>query len=404
MSFRKNHGIPIPTLCWIPPQSLLRTWIGLLTFGILSLSACAGGGARPSPGPRLGAPLTPEAVTQRLHQSYDRAPLAHLPTPLEELDALSAYLRGPRILMKRDDQTGLATGGNKARKLEYIFADARAKGADVIITWGGLQSNWCRQTAAGAAALGMRSILLLSKRDDSPVVVDGNHLLDEILGAEVHILEPDSDPAAVAEEIARAERAVGRTPYVVSVGGSRTGGSMEKPLGAMGYLMGFLETYQQALELGREPDYMVIATGSGGTQAGLVVGAAVLGARTKIVGISVSGSAESIRENVARIATQTADALAMDLSFKPDNIIAFDDFVGEGYGQLTRGTVDAIRETARREGILLDPVYTGKAMSGLMGLVDRGYFSEDDLVVFIHTGGTPGIFHYGNELLSWMKG
>jgi 1-aminocyclopropane-1-carboxylate deaminase/D-cysteine desulfhydrase-like pyridoxal-dependent ACC family enzyme len=136
----------------------------------------------------------------------------------------------------------------------------------------------------------------------------------------------------------------------------------------------------------------------------LVVGAAVLGARTKIVGISVSGSAESIRENVARIATQTADALAMDLSFKPDNIIAFDDFVGEGYGQLTRGTVDAIRETARREGILLDPVYTGKAMSGLMGLVDRGYFSEDDLVVFIHTGGTPGIFHYGNELLSWMKG
>jgi D-cysteine desulfhydrase family pyridoxal phosphate-dependent enzyme len=306
--------------------------------------------------------------------------------------------------MKRDDQTGLATGGNKARKLEYIFADAQAKGADVMITWGGLQSNWCRQTAAGAAALGMRSILLLSRGDDSPVVVDGNHLLDEILGAEVHILEPDGDPAAVAEEIARAERAVGRTPYVVSVGGSRTGGSMEEPLGAMGYLMGFVETYQQALELGIEPDYMVIATGSGGTQAGLMMGAAVLGANTKIVGISVSGSAQSIRENVARIATQTADALDLHLPFKADDIIVFDEFVGEGYGQLTRGTVDAIQETARREGILLDPVYTGKAMSGLMGLVDQGYFSEDDLVVFIHTGGTPGIFHYGDELLSWMKG
>jgi D-cysteine desulfhydrase family pyridoxal phosphate-dependent enzyme len=329
--------------------------------------------------------------------------LAHLPTPLEEMEALTEDLGGPTIWMKRDDQTGLATGGNKARKLEYIFFDARAKGADVVITWGGLQSNWCRQTAAAAAMLGMRAVLLLSKRGDSPVVQDGNHLLDEILGAEIHVLEPGSNPAVVAEEIASRERAVGNTPYVVSVGGSRTGGSMDKPLGAMGYITAFLETHQQAMEMGVEPDYLVIATGSGGTQAGLVVGAAAIGAKTKIVGISVSGSAESIRSNVAHIATQTSDALGVGLSFQPEDIIVFDDYVGEGYGMLTPGTVDAIREVARREGILLDPVYTGKAMSGLVDLARSGYFGRDDTVVFIHTGGTPGIFHYGAELLEWMK-
>ncbi len=362
-----------------------------------------GGGRTPQPaGPAGMAPQDPHAVAQRLSQRFERVPLAHLPTPLEELEVMTADLGGPRILVKRDDQTGLATGGNKARKLEYIFADAQAKGADVVITWGGLQSNWCRQTAAGATMLGMRAVLLLSKRDDSEVVVDGNHLLDEILGAEIHLLEPGSDPAAIAEEIAVKERAAGNTPYVVSVGGSRTGGSMAQPLGAMGYIQAFLETHQQALEMGAEPDYLVIATGSGGTQAGLVVAAAAIGAETKIVGISVSGSAESIKENVANIATQTATSLGLGLSFQSDDIIVFDDFVGEGYGKLTVGTVDAIRMVARREGLLLDPVYTGKAMSGLIALAERGYFDEDDTVVFVHTGGTPGIFHYGDDLLEWI--
>ena len=177
---------------------------------------------------------------------------------------------------------------------------------------------------------------------------------------------------------------------------------MTQPLGAMGYIQAFLETHQQALEMGAEPDHVVIATGSGGTQAGLVVAAAAMGAKTKIVGISVSGSAESIKENVANIATQTSTALGLGFSFQPDDIIVFDDFVGEGYGKLTDATVDAIRTLARREGLLLDPVYTGKAMSGLIGLTERGYFDEDDTVVFIHTGGTPGIFHYGEELLEWM--
>ncbi|NNM06833.1 MAG: D-cysteine desulfhydrase family protein [Gemmatimonadetes bacterium] len=378
-------------------------WSRLLALPLLTgVIACAPGAPRAprDPGPRSN--LAPNAVARVLSQRFDRAQLAHLPTPLEEMETLSADLGGPTILIKRDDQTGLATGGNKARKLEYILADAQAKEADVVITWGGLQSNWCRQTAAGAAMLGMRAVLLLSKRDEGEVVVDGNHLLDEILGAEIHLLEPGSDPATVAEEIAASERAGGRRPYIVSVGGSRTGGSMDQPLGAMGYITAFLETHRQAMDRGAEPDYLVMATGSGGTQAGLVVGAAAIGAKTKIVGISVSGSAESIRENVANIATQTSAALGLNLAFQPDDIIVFDDYVGEGYGMLTAGTVDAIKKVARSEGILLDPVYTGKAMSGLIGLVEAGFFREEDTVVFVHTGGTPGIFHYGEALLTWM--
>jgi D-cysteine desulfhydrase family pyridoxal phosphate-dependent enzyme len=378
-------------------QGVRPARFSLILFIFLA-AACGGGGPEPAAGPFPSGELA-----ARLTQRFDRVPLAHLPTPLEEMDALTAELGGPKILVKRDDQTGLATGGNKARKLEYIFADAQAKGADVIITWGGLQSNWCRQTAAAAASLGMRAILLLSKRDDSQVVVDGNHLLDEILGAEIHVLEPGSDSEAVANELAEMERANGNIPYVVSVGGSRPGGSMDRPLGAMGYFTAFLETHRQAVERGMEPDYLVFATGSGGTQAGLVVGAAASGAKTKIVGISVSGSAEAISANVARIATETAGALGLDLTFEPEDIIVFDDFVGGGYGILTQGTVDAIRIVARKEGILLDPVYTGKAMSGLIGLAEAGYFDDDDLVVFLHTGGTPGLFHYGEELLSWIK-
>jgi D-cysteine desulfhydrase family pyridoxal phosphate-dependent enzyme len=338
-------------------------------------------------------------MASQLADRYARVPLAHIPTPLEEMETLSQELGGPRILVKRDDQTGLATGGNKARKLEYIMADALAKRAGVVITWGGLQSNWCRQTAAAAAKLGMRSVLLLSRRDDSPVVRDGNLLLDEILGAEVRILEPGTNSAAVAEKIATEERAAGHRPYVVSVGGSRTGGSMEEPLGAMGYITAFLETQSQLEDAGTEADYLVVATGSGGTQAGLVVGAAAFGDRTRIVGISVSGSAESIRENVANIANQTAGALGLPYSFSPQEIVVFDEYVGEGYGIMNEEVSDAIRRVARAEGILLDPVYTGKAMSGLIGLIESGYFAPEDVVVFLHTGGTPAIFHYGEELL-----
>ena len=344
-----------------------------------------------------------ESLERRLASRFRRVEVAHLPTPLEDLEVLTAELGGPRILIKRDDQTGLAFGGNKARKLDYIMADAQAKGADVIITWAGLQSNWCRQTAAAAAMMGMRSILLLSRRDDSPVVIDGNLLLDAILGAEARILPLGTSPSEVALGIAEEERLVGNTPYIVAVGGSSTGYDMKEPLGAMGYITALIETHRQAVEMGAVPDYVVIPTGSGGTQAGLVVGAAALRAGTKIIGISVSGSAEVIQSNVARIATQTSEGLGLGHSFSPEDIIVFDDYVGEGYGILNEPTADAIQRVARGEGILLDPVYTGKAMSGLIDLVESGYFQADDVVVFIHTGGTPAIFHYGEELLEFIR-
>ncbi|MCK5650257.1 MAG: pyridoxal-phosphate dependent enzyme, partial [Gemmatimonadetes bacterium] len=212
-----------------------------------------------------------------------------------------------------------------------------------------------------------------------------------------------TDPVEVAQQIAEEERAAGNTPYIVAVGGSSTGFDMEEPLGAMGYVTALIETQNQAEERGVVPDYVVIPTGSGGTQAGLVVAAAALRAGTKIIGISVSGSADAIRRNVARIASETADALGLRLSFSPEDIIVFDDYVGEGCGVLNQSTADAIQRVARGEGILLDPVYTGKAMSGLIDLVETGYFDPDDVVVFIHTGGTPAIFHYGDELLRFIR-
>lgn len=380
-------------------RSRLRLGTVVGALAVLSLLASCTSAQRfvPRFGPRASE------LESRVSQRFDRVTIAHLPTPLEELEVLTAELGGPRILIKRDDQTGLAFGGNKARKLDYIMADAQAKGADVIITWAGLQSNWCRQTAAAAAMMGMRSILLLSRRDDSPVVIDGNLLLDAILGAEARILPLGTDPVEVAQQIAEEERAAGNTPYVVGVGGSSTGFDMEEPLGAMGYVTALIETHNQAEARGVVPDYVVIPTGSGGTQAGLVVAAAALRAGTKIIGISVSGSADAIRRNVARIASETADALGLRLSFSPEDIIVFDDYVGEGYGVLNQPTADAIQRVARGEGILLDPVYTGKAMSGLIDLVETGYFDPDDVVVFIHTGGAPAIFHYGDELLRFIR-
>ena len=380
-------------------RSRLRLGTVVGALAVLSLLASCTSVQRivPRVGPRASE------LESRVSRRFDRVTIAHLPTPLEELEVLTAELGGPRILIKRDDQTGLAFGGNKARKLDYIMADARAKGADVIITWAGLQSNWCRQTAAAAAMMGMRSILLLSRRDDSPVVIDGNLLLDAILGAEARILPLGTDPVEVAQQIAEEERAAGNTPYVVGVGGSSTGFDMEEPLGAMGYVTALIETHNQAEERGVVPDYVVIPTESGGTQAGLVVAAAALRAGTKIIGISVSGSADAIRRNVARIASETADALGLRLAFSPEDIIVFDDYVGEGYGILNEPTADAIQRVARGEGILLDPVYTGKAMSGLIDLVETGYFDSDDVVVFVHTGGTPAIFHYGDELLRFIR-
>lgn len=334
---------------------------------------------------------------------FDRVDLAHLPTPLEELKTLSADLGGTRLYIKRDDQTGLAFGGNKARKLDFIMADVLAKKSDSIITWGGVQSNWCRQTSAAARKLGVKPILVLGKKDSGPVAYDGNHLLDYLMDADVRLIEPGNNRASTAERIASQERAEGRSPYVVSVGGSEIGGSMTEPLGAIAYAAAFAEMVEQAQQMEIEMDHVVLATGSGGTQAGLVVGARALAPQVKIVGISINKTKAAARSDVATIANQTAKALNLDMSFSADDIIVFYDYIGEGYGKLDASHADAIARLARKEGILLDPVYTGKAMAGTLDLIEKDYFKKGEGVVFLHTGGTPALFVYRDELMELLK-
>ena len=347
---------------------------------------------------------TADALERTISTKYRRVELACLPTPLQKLKALAQEFRFPDLFIKRDDNTGLAFGGNKSRKLEYIMADALDKKADVIITWAGVQSNWCRQTAAAARIFGIKPILLLQKTDTAAPPYDGNLLLDYILGAEIRFLEPGQDRAKLVDQIVQDEKSRGHVPYVVSVGGSQTGGSMTVPLGAIGYTKDFVELHRQAVETGIKVDHVVVATGSAGTQAGLVVGAKALGNQTKVVGISVGGDKTSVQNNVAKIANATAAALDSKMTFTPEEVIVFDDYVGEGYGILNQPTADAIARVARQEGILLDPVYTGKAMAGMVDLLRKGYFEPGEGVVFMHTGGTPALFPHKEELLALLKG
>ncbi|UCC41742.1 MAG: D-cysteine desulfhydrase family protein [Candidatus Aminicenantes bacterium] len=348
-----------------------------------------------------------ERELEKRIREFQQVKLAHLPTPLERLRTLSSKLKGPKIYIKRDDETGLAFGGNKARKLDFIIADALKKKSDVIITWAGVQSNWCRQTAAAARMYGIKPILVLFKRPELPSAYDGNLLLDFIMEADIRIVEPKVGETTRTEDIINkiVEEQIkkGHNPYVVPVGGSRVGGSMMEPLGAISYTAGFLEIYKEMKKAKAKLDAIVIATGSGGTQAGLVVGAKALGTDVKIVGISISGKKESIQENVSAIANITAEALGLKMTVSPEEVIVFDDYIGEGYGLLNQETADAIRLIAKTEGILLDPVYTGKAMVGLIALIKKGYFSKRGNVVFLHTGGTPALFVYRDRILELLK-
>jgi len=352
--------------------------------------------------------ISEKELKQRIAK-FPRLKLTDLPTPLEEAQALSAKLGGPRILIKRDDQTGIAFGGNKGRKLEFIMADAVKKKADVIVTWAGVQSNWCRQLAAAARKLGIKPILVLSKRPGLPADYDGNLLLDYILDAEIRLVEAapgksaTEEVMAVVDRVVREEKEKGHKPYLVSVGGSAVGGSMTEPLGAISYTNAFLEIVEQAKKQKLEIDAIVLATGSGSTQAGLVVGAKALGGKTKVIGISVSSSRDSMVKLVSEIAATEINSLGLKMSIDPAEIIVFDDYVGEGYGLLNKETVEAIRLTAETEGVMLDPVYTGKAMAGLLDLTKKGYFKKGETIVFLHTGGTPALFPYREKLMEFLK-
>jgi D-cysteine desulfhydrase family pyridoxal phosphate-dependent enzyme len=321
-----------------------------------------------------------------------RLRLAHLPTPLEPLERLSGELGGPRIWVKRDDLTGLAGGGNKTRKLEFLLGDALDRGADTVMTAGAVQSNHARQTAAACARLGLRCELFLVEaapgRGES-YGRSGNVLLDRILGAKVSILPGSSDPEIAMEERAEALRAEGRRPYAIPVGGSNA-------VGALGYVECARELTDQAHGMSLRIDAVVHASASHGTQAGLAVGLAVAGTGARLLGVGVGGSSRQARANIERIAAATCERLGGPKRFA--EIEVEDRFVGEGYGIPTPEGLAAIRLLARLEGLLLDPVYTGKAMAGLVEMTREGRFGPDQNVVFLHTGGWPALFAYEEEL------
>ncbi len=339
-------------------------------------------------------------------EAFPRRRLVHLPTPLHRLENITRELGGPEIWMKRDDLTGLGFGGNKSRKLEFIIADALDKEADVIVTWAGLQSNWCMQTAIAARRFGLRPFLLLFKRGEAAWDYDGNLLLDFLLEAEIRIREAEKGKvisqeyaAAFLEEIVSEVKELGHTPYVVSVGGSQPGLSMDKPLGALSYVLAYIELMEQAESARLSISHIVHATGSGATQAGLAVGAKLMNSGIRVVGISVSDEKEAFAPIVLDIARSTERALGIGPAIERDDIIVLDEYIREGYGIVNAEVAGAVRSLLAREGVVLDPVYTGKAMAALIDLVRGGYFHKEDKIVFFHTGGTPALFPYRREII-----
>jgi D-cysteine desulfhydrase family pyridoxal phosphate-dependent enzyme len=313
--------------------------------------------------------------------------------------------------MKRDDQTGLAFGGNKARKLEFIMADVVSQEADTIVTWAGVQSNWCRQVAAAAARMGLRAVLVLVKKPGATVSEDGNLLLDRFFGADVRIVEASGDKGFLELEHVRGlldpvleeEQRAGRKVYLAPVGGSLLEGSMARPLGSLGYVEAFAELLEQARERGFTPDAVVLASGSAGTQAGLLAGAKLLSPETRIVGISVAGAAPVVSRYVRTITEAILDELGEAPDVADDDVVVLDEYLAEGYGVLNQAVTDAIGLLARKEGILLDPVYSGKAMAGFLDLAGKEYFRDAENAVFLHTGGTPALFPYREGLLGGLN-
>ena len=321
---------------------------------------------------------------------FPRIHLAHLPTPLERLDRLSELLGGPEIWIKRDDCTGLSTGGNKTRKLEFLMAEAQLEGADLVMTQGATQSNHARQTAAFAAKLGMDCHILLEDRTGSKednYNHNGNVLLDFLHGASAEKRGPGLDMNAEMEAVADNFRGQGRNVYTIPGGGSNA-------TGALGYVNCAFELVAQANDRDLVIDHIVHATGSTGTQAGLVVGLNAIHAQIPVLGISVRAGKEAQEANVLRLAEATAEKLGCPGVVTAADISANSDYVGEGYGVPTPEGVEAIRMFAEQEAILLDPVYSSKGAAGMIDLIRKGAFKKGERIVFLHTGGSASLFGY----------
>jgi len=331
--------------------------------------------------------------------SLPRARLASLPTPLQFLPNLTKRLGGPRIWVKRDDLTGLAFGGNKARKLEYLMGDAIEKKADYIVTGAGFHSNWCTQAAAAAAKLGLKIRLIKSGPSEGydGETWDGNHLLHRLMGAEIQVVKPEGFMAAMEASMSELKEK-GHNPYYMPVGGSIA-------LGAAGYINAMLElTYQQA-DQGVQFDYLVHATGSGGTQAGLVTGAKAFNAGMKVVGAAVGWTEKEDQANkVKSIMVDAKKQFELDFNLSDGDVVVYNEYVGGGYGFMSEQKLEAVKVLAETEGIMIDPVYTATAMACLLDLVRRKKFTKKHNVVFLHTGGAVALFPYREPLKAYVTG
>jgi D-cysteine desulfhydrase len=320
-------------------------------------------------------------------KQVSRLHFAHLPTPIEELPRLSKALGGPRLLVKRDDQTGLAFGGNKTRKLEFLVAEALDQGARTLISGGAMQSNHCRQTAAAAARFGLECTLVLT--GEMPEEPSANLLLDELFGAKIVAVPDRNDRDQILQETFDHAVTEGEKPYLVPYGGS-------SPTGALGYAFAMQELMRQNVN----PDWIIFATSSGGTHAGLVLGQRVFGYKGKILGISIDESEAWLKAHISKLASDASEKMGERIEFDAADVSANAAYCGAGYGVLTDAEREAVHLFAKYEGLLLDPVYTGRAAAGMIDLIRKAFFQKDETVLFWHTGGQPALFadKYANKI------
>lgn len=320
-------------------------------------------------------------------KEISRLKFAHLPTPIEELPRLSEKLGGPRILVKRDDQTGLAFGGNKTRKLEFLVAEAREQGSKMLISGGALQSNHCRQTAAAAARFGFECTLVLN--GEMPEHPSANLLLDQLFGAEIVTIKDRAYRDQVLRETYDKAVDAGKRPYLVTYGGS-------SPTGALGYVFAMKEFMEQNVNA----DWIVFGTSSGGTHAGFVLGQRLFGYKGKVLGISIDEPEDWLKTRVSALASDASEKLGERINFTRDDVLANEEYCQAGYGVLTDAEREAVKLFAKMEGLLLDPVYTGRAAAGMIDLIHKGFFKKEETVLFWHTGGQPALFaeKYANKI------
>lgn len=318
---------------------------------------------------------------------YERRRYTAGPTPIEKLERLSQVLGGPTISIKRDDQLGLTVGGNKTRKLEYLVADALRQGADTLITCGAVQSNHCRLTLAAAVREVLKCQLVLTEPIDGyNPQANGNHLLFHLLGVEkIEVIPAGGDTLPVMEKLAQELADQGRKAYLIPVGGSNE-------VGSLGYMACAEEIEQQSWESGIVYDYVVTASGSAGTQAGLLAGFLARQSDIKVIGVNVSRDRAAQEAKVLDLFASTAEMIGLRGEIRPESVLCDDRFVGPGYAIPTEEMIEAVKLVAQTEGILLDPVYSGKAMAGLIGMIREGRFAKEDHLLFLHTGGSPALY------------